>query len=269
MKLTRLASIFELKYSLKAEAAIQDVINDIKRDIINAYKLYVDAKTAKEPALQIFAEAGEPNAAKIIAYMTAMVAKINELGAKPSHLFKAVNKVLEYTTALDKFMKTEGFNPERLPNEATRNQLNHYKRTLGTVLQRLSYILVKQAKILQKFLPQDVPLSGEEIIPDRKPISKDKLRMYGAVLFGSDNLDIMSKLLEDPEMRERITTLINSIERGNLSARDVKVMEEARHIKNWLAEKTNVSALDKSPPAKLEPGNLFEEKGYNTLENEE
>ncbi len=128
MNILKLAKFYEAKYNIKVEAAsIQDVINDVKKELVNAYTLYVDPKTAKEPALAIFAKMGEGNAGKIIAYMTAMVAKIDMLAAKPSLLFRAINKVLESTAALDRAMK-EGEAPvERLPKESVRNQLRDAK----------------------------------------------------------------------------------------------------------------------------------------------
>lgn len=266
MNIFKLAKFYESKYGLKAEAAsIQDVMNDVKKEIVNAYKLYVDPKTAKEPAIAIFAQAGEPSAAKILAYMTALTAKIDTLAAKPALFYRAVNKVLENINSLDKAMKAGEKPVERLPKESVRNQLRHYKRTLGTVLQRLSSILVKQAKILQKFLITDIPLAGGLVVPERKPLSKEKLLMFtrtpAAQQYGLDNLDVMGQILAYPPLRESVTTLINAIDRGHIPIDGPEVAAEAKAIREWLdrQKQTNLPALQQEPSTS--PATLFEEEG--------
>ncbi len=200
--------------------------------------------------------------------MTAMVAKIDMLAAKPSLLFRAINKVLESTAALDRAMK-EGEAPvERLPKESVRNQLRDAKRKLGTVLQRLSSILVKQARIMRKFLPEEKPLAGGPVIPQRKPLSKEKLLMFmrtpGAQAYGLDNLDVMARILSYPELRERVTTLINAIDRGHIPQDGPEVAAEAKAIKTWLEmqKKTNLPALEQE--TKPATPTLFEEEEEET-----
>jgi hypothetical protein len=96
MRLTRLAQIMELKYNLKSEAAaIEEVINSVKKDIVNAYNLYVNSDKAKEPVLQQLADAGEPFSKALVTAMEKMVSNIDVLAATPHLLFRHLNKILE------------------------------------------------------------------------------------------------------------------------------------------------------------------------------
>lgn len=266
MRLVRLAKLLELKYNLKSEAAsIQDVINDIKKDIISAYTLYVNPKTAKEPALQMFADGGEPHCAKIVAYMTAMVAKIDTLAATPSHLFRAVNKILELCTLLDKELRGDKSSPNRLPGQSTLNQLHNHKRKLGTVLQRLSSILAKQAKLLRKFMPEESPLAGDATVPIPQPLSKDQLFMFmhtpAAQSFGLDNYDVMTQIQQYPELREQVRKIVNSINRGH-NPSSPEIMKEVQAIKEWLnrTQITNLPALEQTPEKPPTDTSLFEDE---------
>jgi hypothetical protein len=85
----------------------------------------------------------------------------------------------------------------------------------------------------------------------------------GAQQYKLDNIDVMQRILQFPETREKITTLINAIDRGHIPADGPEVMAEAQSIRKWLdvQEKTNVSALENKPIFTSTAPALFEEEG--------
>ncbi len=91
------------------------------------------------------------------------------------------------------------------------------------------------------------------------------MRTPAAQFYKLDNIDVMQKILQYPETREKLTTLINAIDRGHIPADGPEVMAEARAIKSWLdsKEQTNLPALEQMPE-KPGPATLFEEEGEET-----
>jgi len=223
MRIDRLAQLLELKYHLKSAVApsIQDVMRGIKSEILTTYKVYIDPKTAAKSynAIPFFAQQGEVNCQQILEDMTDMVAKIDKLAAQPARLFRAVNEILGSISELDAIIKEGRESPERLDRQSQLNQYRHEVKKLEESLKRVSSMLVKQAKILQKFVPGQ-ELAGSVVVPRRKPLSKDKLLMFMktpvAHSFGLDRMDMMTKLLEDHQLREKLTTVINAVDRGHL-----------------------------------------------------
>lgn len=271
MNLKRLAQFMELKYNLKTEAAvISDVISDVKKDIINAYNLYVNSDTAKEPILQILADSGEPFSKALVLAMEKMVSNIDVLAATPHLLFRHVNKILGAINSVksdpEKKLRQSIHDSMRATKESERNYREHLKSKLEMILSRISGILEKQAKILQKFLPKDIPLEGERVEPQRKELSKDKLLMFMrtpvAQRFGLDNMEVMTRLLSDLDLKQKITTLINAIDRGHTPLDGPEVAAEAQEIKRLFEERqqTNLPALEQQPEKTFNPLSLFEDK---------
>src|ERR1700687_3133197 len=110
MRIRRLAQFFELKYGLKSLAiSINDTFNQVKKDLINAYNLYVNSEKAKEPVLQMLANIKEPFSTNIVSSMEEMIANIDKLSA--TDLFQLVNNMLGAIHALkrDKNNKVRNF----------------------------------------------------------------------------------------------------------------------------------------------------------------
>lgn len=271
MRLFRLAQLLELKYSgLRIEAAsIESIIGTVKKDIINAYNLYVNSDTAKDPVLQILADAGEPFSKALVTAMEKMVSNIDVLAATPHLLFRHLNKILGAIQAVksdpDNKLRESIHSSLRGSKESERNYREHLKSKLEMILSRVSSILEKQAKILQKFLPKEVPLEGGRVEPERRELSKEKLLMFmktpAAQAVGLDNMDVMSRLLSFPDLRQKITTVINAIDRGHRPADGPEVAAEAREIKKLFDERqqTNLPALEQQPEKPFNPLSLFED----------
>lgn len=265
MRLTRLADLWTVKYNLQSQAAtLEDIVNQVKRNLINAYTLYVNADKAKEPILQMLADAGEPFSKSLVRSMEEIVAGIDTLSLV--QLFNRVNAILDSINVMKKTPEVRDFihNSVRARTEAERNHRERIKSKLEMVISRISGILEKEARVLRKFLPKEVPLAGGVVEPQRMQLSKEKLLMFmrtpAAQRYGLDNIDVVTRLLSYPELREKITTLINSVDRGFYPLDGPEVAAEAAEIKRIYDErqKTNVPFLESEAPS-LEK--LEEEKG--------
>lgn len=250
MKIVRLAKLFELKYNFKSEAAsLQEITNDIKNNIVNAHTLYINGATSKEPVLKILANAGEPFSKSLISIMDDTVNNIDELTYL--QLFNRINKVLGAIKAIkiDPDKKVRNFINDnvRISKESDKNYREHLKSKFEMVIYRISSILEKQAKILQKFIPKETPLAGGTVNPERKELSKDKLLMFmhtpAAQSYGLDSLDTLALVLNDYDLRQKLTTLINSIDRGHVPINGPEIIKATQEIADALKLKKDNSEL--------------------------
>ena len=243
MNIVKLAQILELKYNFKSTAAtIQEVVRGVKNDLLVVYKNYISAKTAvaNYSAIPFFAQQGEQHCVQIVEDMEDIVAKLDKLATNPAKLFKAINNVLGTIKELDAVIKEGTQSPERLDRQSQLNQYRHQVKKLEESLKRVSNMLFQKAKILQKFVPGQ-ELAGEPTIPRRKPLSKGKLYAFMkssvAIKFGLDNIDVMTRLLDDPELREMLTTVINAIDRGHAPADGPQIYGEVSKIISRMEQK--------------------------------
>lgn len=270
MSVIKLAEIFEYKYLLKFGAGnVPDIINNIKKDLINAYNLYVNSDKAKDPILQILADAGEPFSKSFINGMNQTVANIDVLGQKPELLFKQLNKLLGAISLVktdpEKTVRNFINDNVRVTKESERNYREHLKSKFEMILYRLSSILSKQVRVLKSILMIDVETVDKAFTPERKNLSKDKLFKFMDLpvskTYGLDNIDVFSYALSFPELRERITTLINALDRGHTPVDGPEVKEEVKSIRDWLKskDKTNLSDLENAPENPAPKVSLFDE----------
>ena len=267
MRMFRLADLFEHKYNgssvVKTAASPAEVFKQAKDDILTNYKNWV--MNQKYRALKILAEAGEPNARALYDLYNDLVANIDSLNH--IQVFHKVNKILD----LIRQMKSSGDYRQSIHDmvpverEADRNYREQLKGGFETNLSRISYGLEKVAKALQKYVAASM-LHGGAVEPQRKALSKEKLRMFMmtpvAQHYKLDDIDVMQRILAFPETREKITTLINAIDRGHIPADGPEVMAEAQTIRKLLdaQEKTNLSALEQMPEKPAPAVSLFEEE---------
>jgi len=155
----------------------------------------------------------------------------------------------------------------RVTKDSERNYRERLKSKFEMIVSRLSSILEREAKKLQTTLPLGTPtgLEGGRVEPQRKELSKEKLLMFmrtpAAQYYGLDNIDIMTKALSYNDVKEKITTLVNAIDRGHLPADGPEVMAETRMIKSRLDSKqTNLPALEQTPEKPAPPVSLFEQE---------
>jgi hypothetical protein len=272
MRLVRLGEILALKY--KAAADLNEIFRKAKRDILTNYHNWVMAR--KYHALQTLAEIGEPYAQKLYGDYNDLVRNIDTF--TPQQVFNRLNKILAFI----KEMKNDPKKQYRhsihdaviIERETDRNFREALKGGFETNLLRISFGLEKVAKMLRPFFPGE-EIEGGVVEPQRKELSKEKLLMFmrtpGAQKYGLDSMDVLGIALSDPEMRDKITTLINAIDRGHVPADGHTVMTEAKFIRNWIDQrtKTNVSALEGMPekaPTTFEPEKPVSPKDFEDEE---
>lgn len=269
MRLFRLADLLEHKYGLVSEGASATQVEEVKRELLNAYKLYVNSKTAKEPILQMLADAGETFSKTLVSMFEGLIASLDK--HSNTQLFARINNMLGMINDMknDKDFPVRSFihDAVRVTKDSERNYRERLKSKFEMTISRLSSILEREAKKLQSTLPLGAPtdLEGGRVEPQRKELSREKLLMFmrtpAAQFYGLDNIEVMTYALSYPEVREKITTLVNSIDRGHLPADGPEVMAETRAIKGWLDnKKTNLSALEQAPEKPAPAVSLFEDE---------
>lgn len=253
-----MAQILDAKYglvSLAMEPA--EVVARVKSELLNNYKLWV---LGKYRALKILAEGDEPYAKKLLTAYNDLIKDIDKYS--PVQLFNRVNKVLGIIDEMKKDPKgyrSSIHDSVVVSRESDRNYREQLKSGFETNLKNISSVLEKQAKILRAFLPKEEGLLGGSVEPQRKELSKDKLLMFmrtpAAQVYGLDTLEVMTQILQYPELRNKLTTLINAIDRGHTPQDGPEVMSEAQDIKKWLdAQKTtNLPALEEIPEKPAPP----------------
>ena len=265
MRLFRLSQLFAHKYQIKLAQSPKDVIGGVKRDILTNYSNWV---MGKYRALKILAEANEPYARHLYTLYNKLVTNIDELS--PLQIFNRVNGILKVIAQ----MKAEPLKYRQsihdlveIRRESDKNYREQLKSGFETNLKNISFGLEKAAKTLRIFA-HNKPLAGGAVEPQRKDLSKDKLLMFmrspAAQQYGLDNMEVMTQLLSVPEIKNKLTTLINAVDRGHLPIDGPELMEQASELKKWLEnrEKTNLLALEQE--SQIKPSTLFEEEGEET-----
>ena len=262
MKTKGLARIFELKYGLKSLASSQqEMLNHVKKELINAYTLYVDSEKAKEPVLQMLANIKEPFSKLLVNSMEEMIANLDSLSAQA--LFRRVNGMLGAINVMKhdpaKTVRNFIHDSVRVNKESERNYRERLKSKFEVVVSRLSSIFEKQARVLESLIRLEEPelagplLQGETVEPQRKELSKDKILMFmrspAAQSLGLDSLEIMARVLSYPDLKEKVTTIINAIDCGHSPIDGPEVRGAAEEIMKIFNERqqTNVSALEHTP----------------------
>jgi len=270
MRIARLADLLADKYEMVSEGASSaETVKEVKRELINAYRLYVNSKTAKEPILQMLADAGETFSKTLISMFEGIIASLDK--HSNSQLFARMNNILGMINDMknDKDFPVRSFihDAVRVTKDSERNYRERLKSKFEVIVSRLSSILEREAKRLQTTLPLGAPtgLEAGRVEPQRKELSREKLLMFmrtpAAQFYGLDNIDVMTQALSYSDVKEKITTLVNSIDRGHLPADGPEVMAETRTIKSWLDSKqTNLPALEQTPEKPAPPVSLFEEE---------
>lgn len=269
MKVVRLAQLLALKYGFQSEAANAPVSEDrivaeVKRDILDSYRNYF-SRSAKNSMLQYAADKGDPLTVELTYKMDKLVRDIDTL--PPVKLIKSLNELL----AIMYQMKAD---PAKAARQTIRDSLRghpertiqHYLTTFEGFLSKAFSTLQKAAVKLQVVVP-DVAVHGGGISRQRGELAikdiMDFVKFTPAFQnYGLDSTDIMEQFLQDPELKARLTTLINSINRGHSPLDGPEVNRIAQEIKQKLDQKnqTNLPALEQPelPPINPDPEKVGE-----------
>jgi hypothetical protein len=267
MRIVRLAQLFELKYGLQSQAAIVPVsqdrlVADVKRDILDVYRNYF-SRSARDSMLQFAADTGEDKAVALTYRVDVLVKNIDK--RSPENLIVALNEILELMLQ----MKSD---PEKTTRQAIRDKsrgetdrviqqrLIKYERIMDMAFPALQ----KAARKLKIIVP-DVEVQEGTISRQKGELTKNRLIYFVLASpplrdYGITSLDIVQKILDEPEMKAKLTTLYNAVHRGHIPLDGPEVLTFATEVKRRMEEKaqTNVPALE-SP--ELPPINPQPEKG--------
>jgi hypothetical protein len=260
----RLADLFEHKYSggsvvkTAATPTLAQVLSKIKDDILTNYKNWV---MGKYRALKILAEANEPHAKSLYTTYNDLVANIDSYS--PVQIFNRVNKIL----GLIKEMKDnpQGYRSSihdmvEVSKESDVNYRERLKGGFETNLKRISFGLDQVRNTLKAFVP-DAELIGGPVDAQRKAVSKEQLNIFMkgpiAHFLGLNDHDVMAEALQDHDLREDITTLING---GR--PKDPQFKSKVKAIKDAIDNRktTNLPALEQTPEKPAPAVSLFEEE---------
>ena len=260
MRLIRLAKLLEFKYGAeKPSAPINQVLGQIINNIQNVYNLYVNFETANNNSLQIVADSKLPFAVELLDKMSKlMIAAKKSEPLQPADLFRRIKEILDLITVTMGAPKS----PTRLALRQSikdtvkikrQSDYNYRERLMSKfedAVDRINSILQKQARILKAFVPEEASVGGGNLGRTRMDLSKEKRLMFmktpAAQKYGLDNFDVMTRLLSYPDLREKVTTLINAIDRGHLPVDGPEIMAETADIKALFDQKdaTNESSLE-------------------------
>lgn len=228
MNIYKLANIFSKKYKLTSFAFSE--LDYIKKDILNCYDLYV-GNNSKDSPLGWMASQGEPFSKELVDVMVDLTSNIDSL--TELQIFNRVNKVLDIIFN----MKSDPNNGPRnfiddsikIRRQSDKNQRELIKRKYEGAISRISSIFEKVAKSLNKFMGENIPLKGTFVEPERMELSKQKIFNFlhtpVAESYGLTLESFEKAILENPELKSKVTTLINAIDRGHIP-RDGKEVAE-------------------------------------------
>lgn len=202
MKLASLAFILENKYNFTSFGQDEGkVLHEVKKIIKNAFMLYVNGATAKEPILQKLADANEPYSKALVSSMTKLVNELDNLS--PKQIFNRLNKiassVYQMTQDHELAVRNSIHNSVRANREPEVNFREYLKSKFGMALYRLSGQLVDATKLLANNLGIKSQTASKIPLPPPKSLGKDQhLRfLYGpkAKEVGIDSLELLEKFL--------------------------------------------------------------------------
>jgi len=264
-KVVRLAQLLELKYGLQSKAAniSEDrIIAEVKRDVLDAFRNYF-SRSARDSMFQYAADLGEAQSSELVYKMDKLVKDLDKL--KPQKLMEALNDVigLIYQMKQDPTRAVRNVIHDSVPGgtESQRNTrqrlLTKYERSMSMAFPALQRAAIK----LQVIVP-NVAIHEGKISRERSELSKQQLIDFIIATptfktYGVDSLDVMEEFLSDPEMRQRLITLINAVKRGHIPLDGSQVQEFARQVKQLHNQRkqTNLPQLEESePPPQPEAG---------------
>lgn len=269
MKVARLAQLMALKYGFQSKAAISPVSQDsimaeVKRDLLDIYRNYF-SRSAKNSMLQYAADKGDPMMVELTYKMDKLIRDIDTLS--PLKLIKILNDLLGIMWTIKK-------DSSKLARQAIRDSLRgHPERTIQHFLTTFEGLLVRAFSTVQKaavklqVLVPDVAVHGGSVSRQRGELAiKDIMDFvkYTPTFhnYGLDSVDIMEQFLQDPDLKQKLTTLINAVKRGHTPLDGPEVVGIAREIKQKLDQKnqTNLPALEQPelPPINPEPEKVEE-----------
>lgn len=255
-RIVRLAQLLDVKYGLQSRAAVVPVSQtrveaEVKRDILDAYRNYF-SRSARDSMFQYAADQGEDLSSELVYKMDKIVKDIDKLS--PDKLMHALNEVLAimYRMKTDPARSVRKAIHDSVPG-ATETQRNTRDRLLVKYERSISkaFPALQKAAVKLQVLVPDVAVHGGQVSRERGELSKQQLIDFVTATpafkqYGVSSLDVMGEALDDPDIRQRLITLINAVKRGLVPIDGPQVMDFARQVKQRLDQmkQTNLPALE-------------------------
>lgn len=252
MNLIRLAELLSIKYRLSSFATpAKDIVDDIYEQLKMVYKRYCTLESDISP-IGFLAEHKEPFSVEIKQRMEEIVANIGKMNLE--QLFTRINNlgnmISEMKKDPEKAYRNSIHDSIMITRKSDKDKRELLKNKFEGAIRVISSILYKQSIILKKII-----LSKETILSDKNlPIQRKELPGYKFDRSNPINYkleefgltkEVLPKILEDKELKGRVTTLINAIERGHYPKDAPILMEEAKDIMaRFNLKNNNVEALE-------------------------
>lgn len=259
MRLFRLADLMDHKYHFRSEA--QDrarILSDVASKVKDVYKNKI-ARTADED-LQALAKLGDPFGTHLLEDMTWLVQNVDGLIQEPDQdklllEFANIRKDIADNKQAARSLLHDSIQIRRRP--ADENRRSHRVRKLEGTLVAIENMAVEAGKMVMPFCSPEVVQLTQQILsgtvePKRRPLTPqnliDFLRKPIADQYGITSEDVLRKLLERPDLREKLTTVINAINRGHVPKDGPAVLAEAqRAARQLVLENPQPSAIHEMP----------------------
>lgn len=260
MRIYRLAQLLEQKYLISeaGDPVREDkILSAVTTELINNFKLYVDSQSPsnRNPVLGMMVNMGEPHVARIVDKINKLISQTgNELDAH--EYMKYVTEILSLILLMQgEKADVNNFILEnfRTSRHADRNYRDQVMRKLWANISIIYSVYQKIARTLKVLVP-DANVPSDKVEPQRGEISRDKYIdfMYGpaAQKYGLNNFGILTKVLEDPALKEKLTTLINSVDRGHVPLDGPEVAAATKEIMDLynMKNKTNAPFFESNEP---------------------
>ena len=234
MNIFGLGRVFAIKYA--ADSSLRDVARDIKL-MANSYAL----DTSKKGIVHQLATMGDSFCKHLIEDMTSLVNEIDVLIEQPTQdsllliFADIINEIIENKDRVVSSIK----HAFKLNTEADRNYANMLAHKFDDRVTRIAEGLKRRIPTIKRYCsPEFIEITkdvlAEGVHAHRMDLSKMKLFIFShsaeAQKYGLTSLDVLQKLLEYPSMREKLTTVINAIDRGHFPKDGPAILEEAQLI---------------------------------------
>lgn len=250
-RISRLARFLEAKYQFRSITAaesyfvITPLLREVKSNILDVYRNYF-SRSARDSMFQFAADAEDPLAIELTFKMDTLVKNIDNLSVQ--ELAKSINVLLNIMLAMkgDANKSTRQAISDVLPGR-TQSQRDARERALVKYERSLSYSFSALQKIVNKLqaeAPGVKPVEGD-ISRQRGELTKQQLLdfLLSSPLFANHNLsslDIMEAITSDPDLKDKLTTLINTVKRGHDPKNAPYITNLVKEIANRITRNTEV-----------------------------
>jgi hypothetical protein len=249
-RLDRLASLFEAKLQAEAQSPkkrLKDPTDkaEVLKRVATAIKDIYQGRIAppKNNILRFLASLGERVSKHLIEDMADLAAEVDQLIQQPSQdqlLLQMAN--IRHDIAESKQSVRQAIHNSvdpTLPFAQREKERKHLKSKFEDVCFRLERMLIAQSDMVKQYVsPEAIQQVGNilsgKVSPKRKALPDKVFTDFAltseAKKYGVDDLEVLAKIKDDPELKELLTTVINAIHRKQTPKDGNKLLQVATQI---------------------------------------